>query len=43
MARFSVTEAAGAGFGVATHKPLAVLGWAAAMVVADAACRLIFV
>lgn len=34
MARFSVTEAASAGFGVVTHKPLAVLGWAVALLVA---------
>lgn len=34
MARFSVTEAATAGFGVIGRKPLAVAGWAIALVVA---------
>jgi hypothetical protein len=34
MARFSVTEAATAGFGIITRKPLAVLGWALALIVA---------
>ncbi|HJV40335.1 hypothetical protein [Caulobacter sp.] len=34
MARFSVGEAATAGFGVVVRHPLAVLGWALAMVVA---------
>lgn len=34
MARFSVTEAATAGFGVIGRKPLAVVGWAIALVVA---------
>lgn len=34
MARFSVTEAATAGFGVITRKPLAVAGWAIAFIVA---------
>ena len=34
MARFSVTEAATAGFGVIGRKPLAVVGWAIALIVA---------
>lgn len=34
MARFSVTEAATAGFGVIARKPLALAGWAAALIVA---------
>ncbi|MET3665059.1 hypothetical protein [Caulobacter sp. 1776] len=34
MARFSVTEAATAGFGVIGRKPLAVVGWAIALVLA---------
>lgn len=34
MARFSVTEAATAGFGVIARNPLAVVGWALALIVA---------
>ncbi|WP_454759012.1 hypothetical protein [Caulobacter segnis] len=37
MARFSVADAATAGFGVIGRKPLAVLGWGLAMLVATAA------
>ena len=37
MARFSVADAATAGFGIIGRKPLAVLGWGLAMLVATAA------